>query len=160
MTENLPRTTLNFPELFKQVRGIKKGRDLLILLGIASGLLQQEMADKFKLAKSNISRIVRNNFDLLNKLTISSELAQKAGRLRYAFKVIQQREKIKEGYSKKDTLDWLEYIRKEIEGDKEIAPQSSPIVIILNQPKERIFPATDEKRGTTIASKPLKKEGL
>lgn len=102
----------------KEVTGYNKERDLLILYGLASGLTQQEVGDKVQIHRSVVSKIASHNFDLLNKITMQAELAKKAGRLRFAFRVLQKRDRVTEGDSKKDSLDWLDYIRKEIEGDK------------------------------------------
>ncbi|MBW2044318.1 MAG: helix-turn-helix domain-containing protein [Deltaproteobacteria bacterium] len=100
-------------ELLSRVKGVKKRRDLLILLALAEGAKQTEVAQTCGLNKSTISRIQNRNKELLDELTLKANLATKAGRLRRAYREIN-----KKTDSKKDLLDWLEYVRKEIEGDK------------------------------------------
>ena len=101
-------------QFITRIKGIKKRRDFLILQALAIGEKQTSVAEEFVLHKSVISRIAKRNLELLNELTLRAELATKAGRLRIAFNEIRG----KVGQSKKDLLDWLEYIHKELESEK------------------------------------------
>jgi len=97
-------------QVLDEVKGIKKRRDFLILQELAEGARQVEVAERFGLHKSVISRIAKKNRALLDDATLKAELSKKAGRLRIAYQEIRR----KRGSSKKDLLEWLEYVRREL----------------------------------------------
>jgi len=91
-----------------KVRGRKKVTYLLILLALAEGNHANKVADAFHYSEGNISKIAKANKELLDELTLQADLSNKAGRLRKAYQIIN-----KKNDSKKDLLDWLDYVRKE-----------------------------------------------
>jgi len=134
---NLERRTMKHLQILDRVKGIKRMRDFLILQALAEGEKQVDVAQKFKLHKSVISRIAKRNSELLDELTFKEELSAKAGRLRIAFKEI----KSKVGESKKDLLDWLDYVRKEMEGDKGMVITNQ----IINKKDGEMFTGEDRE---------------
>ena len=101
-------------ELIDRVISSKKARDLAIIKAYAEGLTEKEVGACFNLDYSTISKILKPNRALCDEITISLANKKKARRLRVADRHIRR----KDGNSRKDLLDWLEYERKEIEGDK------------------------------------------
>jgi len=104
-------------EEIKRVFGYNKERDLFILQTLANGYTYREtltfVAEQFPneglKSEGDITRIKNNNRELLDELTFKSEFATKAGRIRFANRILRKKRDI----SKKDTLDWIEHIRKE-----------------------------------------------
>ena len=110
----------------RRVFGYNKERDLFILKCLANGYTLQEtldfVAEQFPTKKleseGRISQIKEDNRELLDELTFQSEFALKAGRIRLATRILRKKGDI----SKKDTLDWVEHIRKEQENEGNIPP--------------------------------------
>ncbi len=136
-------------KLLNDVKGIKKSRNLLILSALSEGGQQVAVAKQFNLNKSTISRIASKNKELLDHLTFNASFASKAGRLRIAFQEIQR----KIGTSKKDLIDCLEYVRKEIEGDKAFFEQ----YINVSQKKEVNFENMSKKELSEFLRRELSK---
>jgi hypothetical protein len=103
-------------QLLDRVIGEKKERDLAVLQMIAEGYTGDEIGFLFKLVKSRISQIHKANKQLCDELTLTAELATKAGRLRKAFRVLRR----KGDHTLSDSLDWIKFVRTEIEGEKGI----------------------------------------
>jgi transposase-like protein len=66
----------------------------------------------------------------IDHLTLTTHLAQKAERLRFAYRMVADKAQ-KE--SRKDLLDWLEYIRNELEGSKHELDIGSALTAILER---------------------------
>lgn len=112
-------------DIIDRVRGRKKKLYLSILLLLAEGFTQEKVSEIIRLTQSRISVIAKYNRELLDALTLKSEMAVKGGRLRKAFRIVQgKRER-----SDKDLLDWLEYIRKEVEGEKALIDNSQNLTL-------------------------------
>jgi hypothetical protein len=107
-------------KLHDRVIGDKKDMYLGILQCLAGGLTGVQTAKLFNLTTGRISQIYKANKQLCDELTLIAELGLKAGRLRYAYRALLK----KDGKSKRDPLDWLEFVRKEIEGDKPLIDAS------------------------------------
>jgi hypothetical protein len=103
-------------KLLDRIVGTKKELYLAILQRLAEGFTEEQIGAMFNLVKSRISQIYKANKELCDELTLNADLAKQAGRLRFAFRNVHR----KEGKSIKDQLEWLEYIRKEIVGEKGI----------------------------------------
>lgn len=118
-----------------RVFGNHKQRDLWILQRLGEGYTQQEVLALLeeesaeKLTKGRISQIVEVNREFLDEITHKMELAVKAGRLRKAFQLIRKMEN-----SKKDPLDILEYIRKEMQEEGGGFPQVIKLEIGIPTP--------------------------
>jgi hypothetical protein len=118
----------------EEVQGIHKRRDLLILEKLAEGTIQVEVAKDFNLRQARVSCIAINNRALLDKLTFSTKFATKAGRLRLAFRCLQGRTS-----SKKDTIEILEYLRKELEGDVQFKQQINQFINLSDEDLDSII---------------------
>jgi hypothetical protein len=103
-------------KLLDKVIGDKKELYLGILQCLANGFTEEETGYVFNLTKGRISQIYKANKQLCDELTLNADLSKQAGRLRFAFRNVRR----KDGRSLKDQLDWLEYIRKEMVGEKGI----------------------------------------
>jgi len=101
-------------KILDRVIGCCPTRDYAIIDLYAEGYKEEEIAKMFNLTVGRISQIIKPNRVLCDELTIQKAMAKKARRLRVADRNI----RAKDGRSKKDILDWLEYERKEIEGEK------------------------------------------
>lgn len=102
-------------KLLDRVIGDKKEFYLNILQMIANGFTEEETGYMFRITKGRVSQIYKANKELCDELTLRADFAKQAGRLRFAFRNVRR----KEGCSVKDPLDWLEYIRKELVGEKD-----------------------------------------
>jgi len=109
-----------------RVFGYNKERDFFILQALAEGYTLKEILDfiaeqfptkKLK-SEGRISQIKEDNRELLDELTFKSEFATKAGRIRLANRILKKKGDV----SKKDTLDWAEFIHKEMEEEGGIPP--------------------------------------
>ena len=118
----------------EQVYGTHKERDLFILERLAEGATQAEIAKEFGLCQSRIAYIVINNRTLLDKLSFMTKFASKAGRLRLAFRCLQGRIS-----SKKDTIEILDYIRKELEGDVQFKQQINQFINVSDADLDSII---------------------
>ncbi len=103
-------------KVLDRVVGEKKELYLSVLKALAEGFTEKEVGLIFNLSEGRISQIYKANKKLCDELTLEANLSNKAGRLRFAFRNLRR----KDGHSQKDPLDWLEYIRKEIVGEKGI----------------------------------------
>jgi hypothetical protein len=112
-----PKQEVNFLD---RIVGRKKKMYLIILQFIAEGFTEEETAVivskifNCHLTDTRINQIKKMNRQLLDELTMQTELATKAGRIRTALRVIKK----KRNYSLEDVLDWMKYLRIEIEGEK------------------------------------------
>lgn len=113
-------------KLLDRVISSNKARDFLILQQLAEGFTEEEVAKNFNLTEGRISQILKPNKALRDELTMRSELAEKAGRIRYAYKQLRK----KKDRSHKDSLDWLQYVKSEIVGDKPLVDQSTHINVV------------------------------
>lgn len=106
--------------ILDRIKGRKKKMYLSILELLAGGNTEEEtgliISKVFHchLTQGRIAQIKKSNQITLDELTLQSELATKSGRLRYAFRKLKKKDI---NGSKKDSLDWLDYLRKEVEGD-------------------------------------------
>jgi len=113
----------------RRVFGYNKERDLFILKCLANGYTLQEtldfVAEQFPNKKleseGRISQIKEDNRELLDELTFKADLSTKAGRLRQAMKYMRGKDR-----SKKDGIDILEYIHKELQESEGNIP---PIIV-------------------------------
>jgi len=108
------------PDIVERIEGRKKERNYFILQALAKGYTQKQVSDilaeqNIKLSQNRISEIASENQELLDELTFKNDFAVKAGRIRIASRILQKKLSKKEE-SKKDILDWLEYLRREEEG--------------------------------------------
>lgn len=101
-------------KLLDRIIGTKKELYLSILKALALGLTEEKTGELFRITKGRVSQIFKANKGVCDELTMQAELATKAGRLRLAYRLTDY----KNCNTKKDPIDCLEYIRKEIEGDK------------------------------------------
>ena len=132
----------------ERVFGYNKERDLFILQTLANGYTYREtltfVAEQFPneglKSEGDITRIKNDNRELLDELTFQSEFASKAGRIRFANRILRKKRDI----SKKDTLDWIEHIRKEQSEEGNI-----PAIIVF----ERGIPVPYEETEETEESK-------
>jgi len=130
-----------------RVFGYNKERDFFILKYLANGYTLQEIlnfvAEQFPNKKleseGRISQIKEDNRELLDELTFKSEFATKAGRIRFANRILRKKRDI----SKKDTLDWIEHIRKE-----QLEEGNIPAIIVF----ERGIPVPYEETEETEES--------
>ena len=126
-------------KVLEQIQGEKKEMYLDILKHLAMGLTELQVGTLFNLSESRISQIYTANRKICDELTMDADLAKKAGRLRYAFR---QLNKKGESRSRKDSLDWLEYIRKELEGDK-VKLEGSPVNVNVYPDWQTVFTGTN-----------------
>ena len=113
----------------RRVFGYNKERDLFILKCLANGYTLQETLDfvatqfptKKLESEGRISQIKEDNRELLDELTFKADLSTKAGRLRQAMKYMRGKDR-----SKKDGIDILEYIHKELQESEGNIP---PIIV-------------------------------
>jgi len=104
-----------------RVQGMEalRERNLRIILLYSDGYVQEEIAHSFGLTQRAISKILNANVDLVNELTIKIGLANKGGRIRFVKRLVHNALKNPKGLSlKSDAIDILNYLRKEMEGDK------------------------------------------
>lgn len=115
-------------------RWSKQRRDAAELL--AMGLTNAEVAQRVGVTERNIYRWKKHPEFLseVDHLTLSTYLAQKAERLRVAYRVIEQKA---QQASRKDLLDWLEYVRQELEGTKHELDIGSALAAILERLAQR-----------------------
>ena len=106
----------------EKVQGRKKERNYYILQMLANGFTQPEVIAVISkifhchLTQARVSQIEVSNREVLDELTLTADLATKAGRIRKALKVINH----KGERSMSDLLDWMKYLRVEVEGEKGI----------------------------------------
>lgn len=122
------------PQFLEEVQGTNKRRDLYILELLADGALQVEVAKELGLDKSRIAQIASINKTFLDKLTFQSRFATKAGRLRLAFRFLAEK-----ASSKKDPIEILDYIRKEIEGDVQFKQQINQFINYSDEALDEII---------------------
>lgn len=124
------------PSFLEEVFGIQKNkkRDLLILEGLAEGITQTKLSEEFNLSQERISVIAINNKVLLDKLTFTTQFATKAGRIRLACRCLQGRTS-----SEKDTIEILDYLRKEVEGDAQLKLQINQLINVSDEDLNRII---------------------
>jgi len=81
---------------------------------LADGHSHKEVSEMLDISITTLNRWIRNpDFQsLVDELTVASGLAQKAERIRIAKQVVKQKMQ-SDRWSKKDLLDWLEFIRDE-----------------------------------------------
>ena len=139
-----------------RVFGYNKERDFFILKCIANGYTLQEIldlvAEQFPTKKleseGRISQIKEDNRELLDELTFQSEFASKAGRIRLANRILRKKRDI----SKKDTLDWIEHIRKE-----QLEEGNIPAIIVFERgipvPYEETEETEDEQEARSTEQK-------
>jgi hypothetical protein len=134
MTEDNKNSQLLNPHLIEEVFGSHKARDLYVLERLAEGARQVDVANEVKLRQARISVIAINNRVLLDKLTFNSKFSTKAGRLRLAFRCLQGRVS-----SKKDTIEILDYIRKEMEGDVQFKQQINQFISVNDEQLDSVI---------------------
>ena len=113
-------------QLLERVFGSNKERDFFILQALADGynrsdtvkLVNNQFPNSMLTDSSRVSQIAKANRELLDELTFKSEFAMKAGRIRLANRILKKKGDV----SKKDTLDWVEFIHKEMEEEGGIPP--------------------------------------
>lgn len=121
-------------QLLEEVYGSNKSRDMYILERLAEGILGIDIAQEVGLDNSRITQIARDNRTLLDKLTFTTRFSSKAGRLRLAFKCLQGRIS-----SKKDTIEILDYVRKELEGDVQFKQQINQFIGVKDEDLDTII---------------------
>ena len=143
----------NNPNYLEEVQGKNKARDLYVLERLADGGLQHEVAKEVNLNRTRVTQIAIANRSLLDKLTFTTKFATKAGRLRLAFRCLQGRIS-----SKKDTIEILDYIRKEMDGDVQFRQQINQFINISDEELDSIITrgfqdVTEVERGELISDK-------
>ena len=143
-------------QLLERVFGYNKERDLYVLQALADGynrsdtvkLVNNQFPNSMLTDSSRVSQIAKANRELLDELTFKSEFAMKAGRIRLANRILKKKGDV----SKKDTLDWAEFIRREQEGEGNI-----PAIIIFERgipvPYEEIEETEDEQEAQITEQK-------
>lgn len=129
--QSLPVNNINFLE---EVHGTNKARDLYILERLSEGALQEDVAKEVQVVRTRISQIANENRTLLDRLTFVAKFSTKAGRLRLAFRCLQGRIS-----SKKDTIEILDYIRKEMEGDIQFKQQINQFINYSDEALDEII---------------------
>ena len=143
-------------QFLERVFGYNKERDLCVLQALADGynrsdtvkLVNNQFPNSMLTDSSRVSQIAKANRELLDELTLKSEFAMKAGRIRLANRILKKKGDV----SKKDTLDWAEFIRKELEGEGNI-----PAVIVFERgipvPYEETEETKDEQEARSTEQK-------
>jgi hypothetical protein len=131
--------------LLDRVIGEKKELYLFILQKIAEGFTHQDVGLIVNLNRSRISQIYEANKQLCDELTLNSELAKKAGQLRYAFKKLKKKEP---NGSTKDSLDWLQLVINLTKEDKSLIDNSTHYHFDLKQGEKLVAEA--RRRGIPV----------
>lgn len=99
---------------------------------LAAGFTNAETAQRVGVSERTIYRwkCYPDFLTEVDHLTLNTHLAQKAERLRLAYRIIADKAK---QASRKDLLDWLEYLRQELEGTKHELDIGSALASIVER---------------------------
>ena len=122
--------------LLDRIVGTNKKSDLFVLQQLIEGYTHREISRHLRITRSRVTQIADSNRDLLDELTLKATLAIKAGHIRKAIRFLRGKDK-----SKKDPIDILDYMRKEMRDE---GRHPIEINIISNIPTT--FDNTEEKK--------------